>query len=167
MKKILYILIALPLCLMTSCSGRDGIDGRNGRDGRDGRDGLDGAFAIHNVLINVDPENWELTTYKDNNYYFASVDMPEITKDVFKGGMIKMYRVFGNESYTEILDNACQIEMPYVRPVEEVDDIETFRYIETVDYDFNIGRLTIYYTTSDFFYGKKPDPMQFRCAILY
>ena len=159
MRKITYLILFFTvLVLSASCQGVPGMDGRDGRDG---------VGVIDNVLIDVPRTSWEYSNIDYNNYFFATVDMPEITKTAFRKGLIKVYRVYDFDK-----DNGAQIELPYVRLNEEYigDDYWVF-YTETVDYEFGVGTMTIYYTVSDFNYeideSFVPEAMQFRCVIMY
>lgn len=154
--------------LFTSCIGRPGLDGR---DGRDGIDGIDGVGTIRTVVINVDESLWEYSNDKDNNYFFATVDMPEITLTAFREGLVKMYRVF---DFSGQKLGATQMEMPYTRHNEYkwgTAPDERALYTETVDYEYSVGSISIFYTASDFDYEYdlkfQPETMQFRCIIMY
>lgn len=128
---------------------------------------------LKTVLITVKSNQWVYSNTKDglNNYFYATVDMPEITQDVFKTGLIKMYRVWDWGS-----SSAVQMEMPFSRHNEEYwEDSETDEYgwnfyTESLDYEFGVGTMTICYTLSDFYYeideDYVPDQMQFRCVIM-
>lgn len=157
------LLFACQAVLFSSC-----VPGRDGIDGRDGRDGLG---QLKTVVINVAANQWQYSDMDNNNYFFATVDMPEITKDVFKNGVVKMYR-----SYNIDAPGATQIELPYVRH-NEYPYTDTYGqqqwgfYTETIDYQFGVGNLTIFYTASDFDYELDttwaPEAMQFRCVVMY
>lgn len=119
------------------------------------------------VLINVEQKDWIYSDLNNNNYFYTNVDMPEITAEAFKYGMIKMYRAYDFNS-----DGAVQIEMPYTRYLERywtAEDAWEF-YSETLDYEFYVGGVTIYYTMSNFDYEVDldliPQKMQFRCVIM-
>lgn len=122
---------------------------------------------IETVLINVAKTDWSYTNTSSNNYFYASVNMPEITESVFDTGLVKMYRVYNFDKTT-----ASQIELPFVRHSEYCDYVtgNWLFYTETVDYEFYIGKMLIYYTASDFDYELDesfvPDAMQFRCVIM-
>lgn len=121
---------------------------------------------LRTVSINVEQTHWSYSGMDNNNYFYATVSMPEITGDVFDYGMIKMYRTFDFESL-----NASQIELPYIRHNEYMfGEGEWGFYTETVDYEIGIGKITIFYTASDFDYEIDetfiPEAMQFRCVIL-
>lgn len=122
---------------------------------------------LKTVLINVTQNTWVYSNVDNNNYFYATVNMPEITEDVFDYGIVKMYRVFNYE-----YPDASQIELPYIRHNEyHVGGDNWAFYTETVDYEFGIGNMTIYYTASDFDYEIDqtfvPDAMQFRCVICW
>lgn len=123
---------------------------------------------IKNIEINVKQKNWAYSNEDNNNYFYATVDMPEITPDVFKTGMIKMYR-----TYFSGTNNASQVEMPYTNlaeyPISGTSDWGF--YTEHVYYEFAVGTMTIYYMASDFDYELDtsfiPQDMSFRCVIMY
>lgn len=124
--------------------------------------------TMESVLINVKSSDWIYSNENSNNYFYATVNMPEITEDIFKMGLIKMYRAYSFGS-----PGAVQIEMPFTRHLErcldEEKDIWEF-YTETLDYEFSVGTMTIYYTMSNFDYeidlSIVPDNMQFRCVVM-
>lgn len=121
------------------------------------------------VLINVSRNQWQYSNIENNNYFMATVNMPEITGPVFKEGLVKMYRVYNWNTA-----NASQVEMPFTSHSEEcVDPVanEWIFYTETVDYEFSPGIMSIFYTVSDFDYeidtSFVPESMTFRCVIMY
>ena len=117
------------------------------------------------VILNVNASDWAYSDLRDNNYFYAEFDMPEITSTVFETGLVKMYRVYDFESA-----DAVQMEMPFSRYYEEEAEDGWIFYTESLDYEFGIGKVTIFYTLSDFFYEDDlsliPDKMQFRCVIM-
>ena len=163
MKRLSLFVLAAVICIISSCTGPQGLPGRDGRDGKDGRD-ADWAT----IIIKVPQEYWQYTQINNNNCYYATVDVPEITKSVCSGGLVKMYRVYG-----DIQGTFSQEELPYVRPLEEYieeEDAWAF-YTETVTYEFSPGQMTIFYTLSDFLYEVDPyvvpEEMCFRCVVMY
>ena len=126
------------------------------------------------VKINVSQDAWQYSNALDNNYFFATVKMPEINASVFKEGLVKMYRVYDWDTA-----NASQTELPYVRLNEyENQDGEWIFFTETIDYQFSAGEVTIFYTAGDFQYeinnfdddpgnDFNPGPMEFRCVVVY
>lgn len=139
--------------------------GPMGPQGPQGPQGEPGSGVVNIVFINVNTDDWAYSDYDDNNYFYATVDMPEITKDIFDGGIIKMYRVFDYDT-----SNPVQIEMPFTRHKEEYVGPGEYDYVnwtETLDYEFGVGSMNIFFTVSDFFYQDKPESMRFRCVIMY
>lgn len=157
----------IALVLVASAAVLSSCEGVPGRDGRDGLGVMDA------ILINVNQNAWNYTKFNDNNYFYATVDVPEINERIFDNGVVKMYRTFNYDK-----DNATQVEMPYTLQSEyntgyqdeEGKDIWGF-YTELVSYEYGIGTVTIYYTVSDFDYELNtkfvPDPMQFRLVVMY
>lgn len=169
MKRIIYF--ALSVIVAASCQG---IPGPAGRDGRDGRDGKDGVGIMDKGIINVKENMWNYSFDDNNAYFYAEVDMSDlITNSVLHNSLIKMFRVYDYDT-----NDARQIEMPYVRPVERYveENIDLgynpwVFYTETVDYEVSIGKITIFYTRGDFEYeldeSLTPEEMQFKYYIIY
>lgn len=162
--------------------------GPMGPQGPQGPAGAGTQFTI--VDITVPEGQWQYSNIPEtdedpgNNYFFAEIDMKDvITADIAKGGLIKMYRLYGwsedQKGNTVYTDFTQQVELPYVRPSEywyDGTDQEgkptkfVGNYTETVDYQFGVGTLTIFYTASDFDYEVSyytPVEMRFRCVIMY
>lgn len=159
MRKVSFILAAL-LCVFVSCQKV----GPQGPPGPMGPEGPAASFDI--VMLEVPAKAWVYSGQTDNNYFCATVEVPELTEDAFDFGVISAYRTYNYDS-----NDASQIALPYVRLCEEVYDTETFYYTETVDYEYGIGWVNIYYTVSDFIYEVDPTyapvDMQFRLVIAY
>lgn len=158
MKKTFRIII-MTLAALASVS----CIGPKGDPGRDGKDGL--ITSVNNITIRVDRKNWEYSGLSSNNYFVATVDMPEITRSVFDGGLVKMYRIF-NYGTSQV----SQAEMPYSNHVEEYVGGDWVFYNEKVDYVFQVGKIYIYFQVSDFDYEIDetyvPEAMDFRCVIM-
>lgn len=162
MKKIIYIVLAA--VFLTSCEGDPG------RPGRDGRDGEDGAVTYKKIVyFDVPQEAWQYSGDDMNNFFYATIDMPEITEEVFNYGIVKTYQTFDFNPKTQSW--ASQIELPYsLHSEEEINPNEWVFYTETVNYEYYVGSITIYYTASDFQYEVKyytPGNMYFRCVAIY
>lgn len=129
-------------------------------------------IGMQTILINVTEASWNKTKADNNNYFYATVDVPELTEDIFDAGLVKMYRTFDFDR-----KNASQMELPYTWQYEyntgvkdkEGKDIWEF-YSEHISYEFNIGSVSIYYTVSDFNYELdskwSPEAMQFRLVLM-
>ncbi len=123
--------------------------------------------VIQSFYFSVPENSWKYSNINNNNYFYATVDAPEITQSVFDSGIVKIYRVFNTGS-----TYPCQMEMPYVRHNEvSLGDDQWAFYTETVDYEFSVGSITVFYTASDFEYevdeSINPVMMEFRCAVMY
>lgn len=122
---------------------------------------------MQSVLINVNTSDWCYSWDVNNNYFYAEVDMPEITRQTLKTGLVKMYRVFNYN-----MSNESQMEMPCTVLYEEgfPGDDDWYNYSVSLDYEFTAGKLYIYYTMNDFYYELDdyfvPGDMQFRCVIV-
>ena len=163
---------------LSSCEGPMGPQGPRGIQGPQGPAGSGTVVTV--VDIDVPADRWvysdiaETDDNPGNNYFYANIpDMEDvITKEIYDGGLIKIYREFDTgTSY------ATQIELPHVSHQEYWYNIDgdpnnyVGLYTETIDYQFGIGSLVIYYTASDFEYEVDetiaPVGMHFRCVIMY
>ena len=72
--------------VFTQCSGPEGPMGPQGYDGQDG---LDGINYTHSVIYDVNPSDWS----GDADGYYAPLDIPEITNDIFNTGAVLVYRL--------------------------------------------------------------------------
>lgn len=164
MRKLTLIMAAV-LCLFTSCA-KHGPEGPMGPMGPQGPKGEDGSANFEAIILDVPENAWVYSELPDNNYFCATIQVPEITEDVFDFGMINVYRTYNFDTA-----DASQIVLPYVRLCEEIDGSDVFYYTEAVDYEYGIGWINIYYTVSDFLYeddlNYKPVAMKFRCIITY
>ena len=157
MKRLIYGLLVVVAVVLTSCQGKPGKDGR------------DGLFNYYNIPIQINQNEWSYSNAENNNYFFASIDMPEITWDIYQHGNVMVYR-----EYDQGTSKAVQTPLPYTRHNEYLanDSTQTWGFFtETVDYEFTAGKMTIFYTASDFDYEVDlnfvPEQMNFRVFIMY
>ena len=157
MKRLIYGLFVVLAVVLTSCEGKPG---------RDGRDGL---VNYYNIPIQINQNEWSYTNFDNNNYFYATINMPEITRDIYQHGNMMVYR-----EYDQGTSSAAQTPLPYVRHKEFLADATTdewYFYTETVDYEFTVGKMTIFYSVSDFDYeideSFLPEQMNFRVFIMY
>ena len=105
-------------------------------------------LEMQTIDVHVRASDW---IYSDNpagnNYFYAVVNMPEITASVFDKGEVQAYRVY--DKYT---DNAFKHILPDVLHVKEVSNGNTFFYTTTVDCVYGVGWLEFNYRASDFAY---------------
>ena len=133
---------------------------------------VDGA-RLKTVRVKVNANEWFYTQQGDedqfnNNYFYAVVDMPEITEDVFDYGEVKAYAVFNRMD----MKKARKHLLPYVLHVEESTNTGEWLYFtETYDFTYGIGWAEFNFRTSDFAYEDNvninPPAMEFDIVITY
>mgnify|MGYP006928558004 CR=1 FL=1 len=121
------------------------------------------------VVRDLQINEWKYSGTDNNNYFFASFTIPEITSNVYNNGNIAIYREIDSGTV-----NAIQTLLPYVRHKEYLKDEankEWAFYTETVDYEYGVGLVTIFYTVSDFDYELDtefvPESMHFRLVLTW
>lgn len=151
MKRILSLsaILFFALTMLTSCRQASGLD------------------AIRTIMIDVPKSSWNYTNKADNNYFYATVKVPELSERAFDQGMVKVYRVYHWDR-----TDASQVPLPYTHMAEaQTESGDWVFYSEMVDYEFTIGGITIFFTASDFDYELDskfvPDAMKFRCVVMY
>ena len=108
------------------------------------------------VDIDVDSKEW-----RDMGGYFkAEKKVDKITKDVFEAGQVQV------SAYTFDSDGVMTwTPLPMIRVnVDEVDG-QDFYYTTYTDYEWNVGYVYIYVTTTDLFTGDNPGTCSFRVYI--
>jgi hypothetical protein len=76
----------LLLAMFVRCQGPTGPMGPMGNDGQDG---LDGINYTHSVIYDVDPSEW----IGSADGYNVSLNVPEITDDIYYNGAVLVYRL--------------------------------------------------------------------------
>ena len=128
---------------------------------------------IKTISVTVNASDWKYTQQSNydqfnNNYFYAVVEMPELTSRIFDQGVITAYLVKDrtNKQY------ARKHQLPYVMHVEE--EVATGHwnyYTETVDFTYGIGWAEFNYRASDFAYEDNesinPVGMEFDIVITY
>lgn len=106
------------------------------------------------IDVYVSADDWQYTDYTQdntpfaNNYFYATVNVPEITNSVFSKGEVKAYVVYDRNT-----SNASKHILPYVRHYEEkLNDGTWHYYTETVDCMYGPGWVEFNYRASDFAY---------------
>jgi len=77
---------AVLIALLVRCIGQEGPMGPQGYDGQDG---LDGINFTHSVIYDVDPEEWS----GNADGYNVTLNVPEITEDIYYTGAVLVYRL--------------------------------------------------------------------------
>ncbi|MBQ0034212.1 MAG: hypothetical protein KBS77_02855 [Bacteroidales bacterium] len=158
MRKFLGLIAVVGLLIgFTSCEGPQG---------EPGRDGLVNSKVID---IQINQDQWNYSNQDNNNYFYGVISVPELTEHIYDNGLIKLYR-----EYNSGTSNKSQVELPFVRHSEYLADAATNTwgfYTETVDYEFAVGAVTIFYTASDFDYELdtqfQPESMHFRLIMMW
>ena len=106
------------------------------------------------VDIDVDSKEW-----RDMGGYFkAEKKVDKITKDVFDNGQVQV------SAYTFDSNNVMTwTPLPMIR-VSKLED-EDFYFTTYTDYEWEVGYVYIYITTTDLYTGDKPGTYSFRVYI--
>ena len=103
MKKILVLM--LPILALIGCGNSYTYNG----------------FTVESYDVHIDASDWQYTNYTSNgtpfanNYFYCTVNMPEITSSVFNDGEVQAYIVYDKHS-----SQAFKHLLPYVRHYEEL-----------------------------------------------
>lgn len=104
------------------------------------------------VTISVKQRNW---SYQQNGqYYTCSINMPELTSYIYNNGLVQVY--YEMEGSQQLL--------PYVR--HNRDQLGQL-WTTTLDYEYQVGRLNLFYTNSDFIYTDHPGDMKVRVVLIW
>ena len=158
MKKILFLLCMT--CALVACVSNPTYIEQEGA-------------TLKTIQVTVNANEWSYTQQGaedqfNNNYFYAVVDMPEITKEVFNYGEVKAYAVFERNNTTY----ARKHLLPYVLHMEEPTNTGEWLYFtETYDFTYGIGWAEFNFRTSDFAYEDNvninPPAMDFDIVITY
>ena len=129
--------------------------------------------TLKTIKVKVNANEWSYTQQGaadqfNNNYFYAVVNMLEITEDVFDHGEVKAYAVFDRMD----LKKARKHLLPYVLHIEEPTATGNWLYFtETYDFTYGIGWAEFNFRTSDFAYEDNvninPPAMDFDIVITY
>ena len=125
------------------------------------------AVITNRVVIDLEADNSHWVS--DNGAYYATFDVPELTRNAYDNGMVNCYAEFNTGT-----SNAYQEVLPftYFQYDKNTETGEEFYWSRLLDYDYTVGSLTIYYTNNDFNYtttGSEPEPglWHFRLVIIW
>jgi len=126
----------------TACEGPQGPPGRDG-------------FAYFDVqYYNI--KQWALAA--NGRYFFAEVNAPAITTNVFYNGVVVGYIVYEYGTHREY-----HIPLPFDIYYNTADDSWT----ETVSFEVMPGKVTFYYEPSDFYTLDSPPPCMFKVVAMW
>lgn len=102
---------------------------------------------------------WRANVDQDGGtFYSCEFDVPDLTDQVYNAGLVTCYIDY---------DGAQQV-LPCVRHrhenYEENGEWLDYQWTETTDFEYSIGSVTLYFTSSDF-YDDLPAAMQFRLVL--
>lgn len=107
------------------------------------------------ITVRVLSSDWVASV--DNNgqnlYYSCSVNLPELSAFIYQNGIVQ----------TSYVKDGVQLPLPYVRHHENTDGN---LWTTTVDNEYEVGRMYLYVTNSDFF-NERPETMNFRIVLLW
>ena len=124
-------------------------------------------LTINTIIGNVGVNSWAYSNENNNNYFIATIPTPEITKDVLRNGIVKIYRVFNFG-----MEKETHTELPYMFQQEEIyEDGEVSFFTTEIMAEITAGQVAIIYTESDFNYeidvNFVPGDMVFRIVVMY
>ena len=102
---------------LTQCTGPEGPMGK------DGLDGIDGINYTHSVIYDIDASEW----VGDLDGYNVSLDIPEITEDIYYDGAVLVYRLIETDPKSfnmlpySYVDNSLTIYMDFDAYVGSID----------------------------------------------
>ena len=121
--------------------------------------------TMKTITVRVNANDWRYTDMSNNNYFYVSVDVPEITNLVFEKGEVKAYLV--QDRYNNYY--ARKNLLPYVLHKEEYVNGNWVFFTETVDFTYGIGWVEFNFRASDFAYEENvninPEAMEFDIVI--
>ena len=121
--------------------------------------------TMKTITVRVKAIDWKYSELGNNNYFYAGVDVPEITSAVFEKGEVKAYLVKDRYDYKLARKHA----LPYVMHKEGVFDGNWIFWTETVDFTYGNGWAEFNFRASDFAYevdeNINPEAMEFDIVI--
>ena len=123
-------------------------------------------LTIKTIIGNVGVNSWAYSNENNNNYFIATIPTPEITKDVLRNGIVKIYRVFNFG-----MEKETHTEPPYMFQQEEIsNDGQAYFFTTEIMAEITAGQVAIIYTESDFNYERDdnfvPEDMVFRIVVM-
>ena len=107
--------------------------------------------------FNVKSSNWQA---RDGGYFEAILELPEIDQKVVNEGTVQVYRRYTDNGET------VWTPLPAMRVSMEVVDGSDFYYTTFTDYEWSLGKVNVFVTTTDLYTGYNPGDMALRVVIL-
>ena len=145
MKKLVYILFCVFVPMLASCDRRVIYEDN-----------------LYSAIYDIGTNDWTYLEKATGEPYLAvTLTLKEITKQVCETGSVQCFRVYSDGT------QACLPFQTYRKWTDETTGQEiTFQ--DQFDFEFNVGAVYLYYTTSDFDYpDTEPDPIRIRVVVHY
>ncbi|MBQ9660867.1 MAG: hypothetical protein IJV37_06350 [Bacteroidales bacterium] len=102
--------------------------------------------------------DWQLM----DDYYMVTLNVPDITRYIVESGNVQVSRCYPGDSN----GNDVWTPLPAMRVnVTEGADGADFFYTTYTDFEWTLGTVNVFVTTSDLFTGEQPEAMAFRVYI--
>ncbi len=112
------------------------------------------------IDFEVESKNWTQLLVEnlndDEGYFEAILEVPEITDEVIKKGLVLVY---------ECLEEGIWTPLPAQRTERTTVDGNPFNYTTFTDFEYQKGQVNVFVTTTDLYAGIKPNPKYFRVAV--
>ena len=112
------------------------------------------------IDFEVESKNWTQLLVEnlndDEGYFEAILEVPEITDEVIKKGLVLVY---------ECLEEGIWTPLPAQRTERTTVDGNPFNYSTFTDFEYQKGQVNVFVTTTDLYAGIKPGPKYFRVAV--
>lgn len=110
------------------------------------------------IDFEVSSGNWA----EREGMFEAQLNVPEITRDVLRSGNVQVSRCYHGEGGADDV----WTPLPCMRTdVTTAEDGGDFYFTTFIDYEWTVGAVYIYVTTSDLYTGDRPGDMSFRVII--
>ena len=120
---------------------------------------VDAGLDMEMYDYDVRSGQWQLW----DGYYCASLDVPAITRDVVKYGNVQVSRCYPGST----ADQDVWTPLPAMRvEVTEGSDGGDYYFTTYTDFEWSLGTVNIFVTTSDLYTEDRPGDMTFRVTII-
>ena len=110
---------------------------------------------LESADFSVRANQWNVD--QNYGYFYVQLNVSQITQDVVGSGAVQVVRKF---------DDGVWTPLPIVRA--EITDAEgggDYLFSTYIDYEWSLGKVTIYVTATDFYTGDAPGDIYFRVNI--
>ena len=118
---------------------------------------VDAGLDMEMIDYDVRSGQWQL----GDGYYFVTLDVPAITRQVVKYGNVQVSRCYPGST----ADQDIWTPLPAMRVESYLDGDTEFFYTTFTDYEWSERTVDTFVTTSDLYAGDRPGDMSFRVYI--